>query len=150
MLKDIKYRWAIILFVIIAAAYLIWPTYTLYSLTPSEKEAIGILAVKELKEDAINLGLDLQGGMYVLLEADIPILVEKLAIKKTDELKQTIKEAEKRSLNNQSDFFSNFLNISNDKELHLARFYTNLNVRKDNQSVVDELRIQRDNAISSA
>ena len=90
MLKDIKYRWAVILFVIVVAAYLIWPTYKLYSLSTMEKEKIGIIAIKELKEDAINLGLDLQGGMYVLLEADIPILVEKLASKKSMELKEVI------------------------------------------------------------
>ncbi|SVB71056.1 uncharacterized protein METZ01_LOCUS223910, partial [marine metagenome] len=46
MLKDIKYRWAVILFVIIASAYLIWPTYKLYSLNATEKEEAGITAIK--------------------------------------------------------------------------------------------------------
>ena len=73
MLKDIKYRWAVIILVIVASSYLIWPTYKLYSLNEMEKDKVGIMAIKDLKEDAINLGLDLQGGMYVLLEADIPI-----------------------------------------------------------------------------
>ena len=150
MLKEIKYRWAVILFVIITAAYLIWPTYKLYSLTEEEKESAGITAIKELKEGAINLGLDLQGGMYVLLEIDIPTLVEKLANKRPLELKEAILKADTRSMNGQSDFFSEFLTIANIQEMRLIRYFTNLATRRDNESVVEELKIQRDNSIASA
>ena len=114
MLKDIKYRWAVILFVIIAASYLIWPTYKLYSLTETKKKEVGVNIIKELKQDSINLGLDLQGGMYVLLEVDIPILVEKLANKRPPELKEIILEAEKKSINGQVDFFNELLEIANE------------------------------------
>ena len=72
MLADIKYRWGIICSILIVAAYLIWPTYKLYSLSEEELQASHISIVKSLKESSINLGLDLQGGMYVLLEVNIP------------------------------------------------------------------------------
>ena len=79
MLKDIKYRWAIILCVLISAAYLIWPTYKLYSLDETEVDKVGFEAINDLKKDAINLGLDLQGGSYLLLEVDCqPVLKRKL------------------------------------------------------------------------
>ena len=84
MLQDIKYRWSIIMLIIIAAAYLLWPTYRFYSLSDNEKKQTDSLILKELKKDAINLGLDLQGGMYVLLEVNISILVKNLATKKRD------------------------------------------------------------------
>ena len=150
MFKDIKYRWALIVFLLIASAYLIWPTYKIYSLSEDEKTELGVSVMKELKEGAINLGLDLQGGMYVLLETDIPKLVEKLATKSPIELQDAIQEADKRSINNQTDFFNEFLILANDRNLRLVRFYTNLATRRDNESVIDELKIQRDNAISSA
>ena len=150
MFKDIKYRWALIVFLLIASAYLIWPTYKIYSLSEDEKTELGVSVMKELKEGAINLGLDLQGGMYVLLETDIPKLVEKLAAKSPIELQDAIQEADKRSINNQTDFFNEFLILANDRNLRLVRFYTNLATRRDNESVIDELKIQRDNAISSA
>jgi len=95
LLKDIKYRWALIVFLLIASAYLIWPTYKLYTLSDDEVAELSIEALKELKEGGINLGLDLQGGMYVLLEVDIPILVEKLADKSTEMLKNAIRDAKK-------------------------------------------------------
>ena len=138
MFKDIKYRWALIVFLLIASAYLIWPTYKIYSLTEDEKTELGVSVMKELKEGAINLGLDLQGGMYVLLETDIPKLVEKLAAKSPIELQDAIQEADKRSINNQTDFFNEFLILANDRNLRLVRFYTNLATRRDNESVIDE------------
>ena len=49
--------------------------------------------LKELKDDAIKLGLDLQGGMYVVLEADIPTLLLNLTDKKSEELKNAINHA---------------------------------------------------------
>ena len=150
MFKDIKYRWALIVFLLLASAYLIWPTYKIYSLSEDEKTELGVSVMKELKEGAINLGLDLQGGMYVLLETDIPTLVEKLAAKSPIELQDAILEADKRSINNQTDFFNEFLILANDRNLRLVRYYTNLATRRDNESVIDELKIQRDNAIASA
>ena len=116
MLKDIKYRWAIIVLLLISSAYLIWPTYKVFTLSDDEEAGLSIEALKELREGSINLGLDLQGGMYVLLEADIPILVEKLADKSTDALKNAIRDAGNNSINNQSDFFNEFLKIVNDIE----------------------------------
>ena len=150
LFKDIKYRWALIVFLLLASAYLIWPTYKIYSLSEDEKTELGVSVMKELKEGAINLGLDLQGGMYVLLETDIPTLVEKLAAKSSIELQDAILEADKRSINNQTDFFNEFLILANDRNLRLVRYYTNLATRRDNESVIDELKIQRDNAIASA
>ena len=150
MFQDIKYRWLIIGFAIIAAAYLVWPTYKFYSLNETEKKQFDLNALKELKDDAINLGLDLQGGMYVLLEVDVPVLVEKIATKTPIELIDVISLAEQASLNNQSDFFDEFLNLSIEKEIDLFRYYTNLASQRDNLSVIQELRIQRDNAMSSS
>ena len=93
---------------LIASAYLIWPTYKVYSLSEDEKTELGVSAMKELKEGAINLGLDLQGGMYVLLETDIPTLVEKLAGKNTEELKDAIREADNDPLAIRLIFSMNF------------------------------------------
>ena len=150
MFKDIKYRWALIVSLLIASAYLIWPTYKVYSLSEDEKTELGVSVMKDLTEDAINLGLDLQGGMYVLLETDIPTLMEKLAGKNTEELKDAIREADKRSISNQTDFFNEFLFVANSRDLRLVRNYPNLATRRDNESVIDELEIQRDNAVASA
>ena len=150
MFKDIKYRWALIVSLLIASAYLIWPTYKFIILSDEEKTELDVSILKDLKESAINLGLDLQGGMYVLLETDIPTLVEKLAVKSTIELRDAIREADTRSINNQTDFFIEFLLVVNSRNIRLFRNYTNIATSRDNESVVDALKLQRDNAIASA
>jgi preprotein translocase subunit SecD len=150
LFKDIKIRLAVILFLLIASAYLIWPSYKVYSLSGSDKNEIESFVMEELKDGAINLGLDLQGGMYVLLETDIPTLVEKIANKKTDELKDAITIANERSILRQTDFFSEFLLAVNEMEIRLIRNYSSLSTNRDNESVIEELKNQRDNAVASA
>ena len=150
MFKDTRYRWALIASLLIASAYLIWPTYKVFSLSDSEKSELSVSAMKDLKDRAINLGLDLQGGMYVLLETDIPKLIEKIANKKTEELRTAIKDADDRSINNQTDFFTEFLTIANNRDIRLFRNYNNLATTRENESVIQELKVQRDNAIASA
>ena len=136
--------------IIIASAYLIWPTFKLYTLSDSDKVSLNTEILKELNQNAINLGLDLQGGMYVLLEADIPKLVEKIADKKTEDLIDAIKFAEDQSTINQSDFFDEFFKVILDREINLKRNYRLISSLSDNESIINELKVQRDNAISSA
>jgi protein-export membrane protein SecD len=62
-------RWKLILVVGVfaLAAYYLWPTYQYYyRMTPEERRN-----AKELRGKIIHMGLDLQGGMHVVLEADL-------------------------------------------------------------------------------
>ena len=152
MLKSTGSRWALIGILILFVAYKLWPTYKYYSLSGEDKTQLEIdnpEGLKILGEDAINLGLDLQGGMHVVLEVDIPNLVKKLASNKTPELLSTIILAEEVSINNRSDFFDEFTRISEEQSLPLKRSFTNLISTTGNTAVIDELKNQADNSINS-
>jgi preprotein translocase subunit SecD len=149
MFRDLKVRGFIIFLVVLAAAYKIYPTYQYYTMSEENKAKMAHSDMKKLRGEAINLGLDLQGGMYVLLEAEIPTLVRKLASKKPEELLKTIKDAEQRSIDLQTDFFDEFETLSNNRELRLIRYYTNLSSSRDNGSIISALKSQRDDAINS-
>ncbi len=152
MLKSTGSRWAVISILILFVAYKLWPTYKFYSLTEEDKtqlETDNPVGLKNLGEDAINLGLDLQGGMHVVLEVDIPNLVKKLANNKTPELIAAVDDAEKLSIQNRSDFFDEFTKISDEKTLPLKRSFTNLISTTGNTAVIDELKNQTDNSINS-
>ena len=150
MFRDLKVRGFLIFLVVLAAAYKIYPTYQYYTMSEENKKQMAHGDMKKLRSESINLGLDLQGGMYVLLEAEIPILVRKLASKKPDELMKAITDAEQRSINLQTDFFDEFETLANKRELRLIRYYTNLSTSRDNGSVISALKLQRDDAVSSA
>jgi SecD/SecF fusion protein len=66
-------RWAVIAVAIVAAIWYLWPTVRLYTMTPAEREAFrreDPRAFDRLRERAIQLGLDLQGGMHLVLNLD--------------------------------------------------------------------------------
>jgi SecD/SecF fusion protein len=55
----------------------------------------------------IGLGLDLKGGMNVILEVSVPDVVKALADNKTDEaFNKAISEAAKQSVTSQDDFIT--------------------------------------------
>jgi SecD/SecF fusion protein len=59
--------------VVLATALAIWflyPSYAYYSMTPAQRAAMPPKQLGELRRKAIHLGLDLQGGMHLVLEVD--------------------------------------------------------------------------------
>ena len=51
----------------------------------NEKVYLGNWTLKDCRETAIGLGLDLKGGMNVILEVSVPDVIKTLADNKTDE-----------------------------------------------------------------
>ncbi len=152
MFKNISSRWFLILVLLLFVSYRLWPSYQFYSLSPEQKEKSknnSPLEFKELSKNSINLGLDLQGGMHVVLEADVPNLVKKLASNKSPELLNAIKESEIRSIENRTDFFDEFNNIADQDSLPLKRLYSSLISSSRNTDVIDELRNQTENSLNS-
>ena len=152
MFKNISSRWFLILVLLLFVSYKLWPSYQFYSLSPEQKEKSknnSPLEFKELSKNSINLGLDLQGGMHVVLEADVPNLVKKLASNKSPELLNAIKESEIRSIENRTDFFDEFNNIADQDSLPLKRLYSSLISSSRNTDVIDELRNQTENSLNS-
>ncbi len=69
-MRNWQVRGVLFLAVLAAALWSLWPTYRYYTLTPEEKARMAPSELESLQKRAINLGLDLKGGMYLLLEVD--------------------------------------------------------------------------------
>src|SRR6185295_12837100 len=48
----------------------LYPSYRYYSTTPAQRQALPPQELADLRKKAIHLGLDLQGGMHLVLEVD--------------------------------------------------------------------------------
>jgi protein-export membrane protein SecD len=73
MRRRLQIRWLIVGLSLLAAAWYLWPTIRLYSMSDEEQEAVALRdpsALERLRRGAIKLGLDLQGGMHLVLELD--------------------------------------------------------------------------------
>lgn len=71
---------------------------------------LGIYSYQKCLETQIGLGLDLKGGMNVILEVSVPDVVETLADHKTDvAFTKSMSEARKEQQTSQGDFISLFI-----------------------------------------
>ena len=147
MFHDLKIRLIIITLLVSSGIYFLLPTYQQY-LSNND-------STQNSTSNAIKLGLDLQGGMYVLLELDVATLVEKLSTKPTDELKEIINLSEQKSIVSNVNFFDVFINEINASNLRLSKYYSAL--RQSNNSdeynndvIINLLKSNRDNALKSA
>ena len=76
----------------------------------NEKVYLGIYSLKQCREMEIGLGLDLKGGMNVILEVSVPDVVDVLADHKTDATyKKAMELAKKEEETSQNDFISLFV-----------------------------------------
>ncbi|MFA5779800.1 MAG: protein translocase subunit SecD [Elusimicrobiota bacterium] len=64
-----KFKWIIFWAVLLGSVYFLWPTFLWYRMSPDEK-----LNSQKMKDKIVskilNLGLDLQGGIHLVLEID--------------------------------------------------------------------------------
>jgi len=76
----------------------------------NEKVYMGIYSLKQCREMEIGLGLDLKGGMNVILEVSVPDVVDVLADHKQDAAyRKSMAEAKKEEETSQDDFISLFI-----------------------------------------
>ena len=76
----------------------------------NEKVWLGVYTLQQCREMEIGLGLDLKGGMNVILEVSVPDVVKALADHKSDEaFNKAVAEAARKQITSQSDFITLFV-----------------------------------------
>lgn len=87
MIKTHIWRPIVIGIVLLAALYYAWPSVQFWTMSPEEKEQLNQADPAEFfkrKQEAIRLGLDLQGGMHVVLRVQLEKLDENARKDATD------------------------------------------------------------------
>ncbi|HIA94177.1 MAG TPA: hypothetical protein EYO16_02760, partial [Candidatus Marinimicrobia bacterium] len=91
------------------AIYALLPTWQYQNMTDDEKEELRTAGeLEQIESRIIRQGLDLKGGMYIVLEADIPTLMSNLADMKDDRLEGILASAKEKSTLPDVDFFTVF------------------------------------------
>ena len=120
---------------------------------------LGTYNLKQCRETAIGLGLDLKGGMNVILEVSVPDVVKALADHKTDSaFVQSVNEAQKQEVESQSDFISLFVKAfkKNVPDGKLAQIFATqklkgkINANSSDDEVEKVLREEVNTAIDNA
>ena len=132
MNKSNTPRFLLIGLILIWVIYALYPTYKYENLSEQDKEELKTSGkLLNLESRIIRQGLDLKGGMYIVLEANLPILVKNLSDVYDERLEEILKTAEKESNNPDIDFFTAFRDQINNSNIKLARYYHQFGSNQD-------------------
>ncbi|HTR97762.1 MAG TPA: protein translocase subunit SecD [Candidatus Acidoferrales bacterium] len=70
MSRSDSWKLALVVAAVLLAAWYLFPSYQFYSMSPAQRDAQPPQKLAQLRKQAIHLGLDLQGGLQLLLEVD--------------------------------------------------------------------------------
>ena len=143
--SSIRNRLLTILFVFGLGIYALLPSLR-YSLMDEEKKSnLSDNQIDYFESRSIKQGLDLKGGIYIVLEVDLPQLIDNLAKNKDNNFNEFLIELKSEYNNSSSDFFTVFENLADEKELKLPRYFINYGKTKD--QIVSQLSLQSEDSI---
>ena len=149
MFKKTSIRFVIIGIVLILAAYSLYWSAAYYSYSEEKKESLRESGeMTKIKEKILHLGLDLQGGIHVVMEVDVPRLFESLASNKTDDFQFALDAAKEKSLASEEDFVDLFEKHIEKNNIKLVRHYSELGY--ENDKIVEKLRDESKDATNRA
>ena len=143
--SSIRNRLLTILFVFGLGIYALLPSLR-YSLMDEEKKSnLSEDQIDYFESRSIKQGLDLKGGIYIVLEVDLPQLIDNLAKNKDNNFNEFLIDLKNEYNNSSSDFFTVFENLADEKELKLPRYFINYGKTKD--QIITQLSLQSEDSI---
>jgi preprotein translocase subunit SecD len=150
------------LFIIVStfalALYFLFPTYQSYNFDKELSTRVGEdsakfvvdneVSIREAKAKRIKLGLDLQGGMRVVMEVNVLKMLEQIAKNKDDQFAQIMTEIAREAQASDENIITIFQRAFDAKQIRLSRYYGSL--REDNDRILNRLQDETDKAVDRA
>lgn len=156
--KNQLSRLVLIAAAIILSIYFLWPTYQDYRFRQeiSQKQGQDSLSYVQQNQDQmlqaklkrIKLGLDLQGGMRVVLEVDVLQLLDDLARDKDDNFRSIMSDVRKEAASSEINILETFSGKFQVREIRMSRYYGN--IRDDDKTIIGNLANETEKAIDRA
>jgi len=126
-----------------SSLYYIYPSIDYYVFNNDSKQ-----------KQSLNLGLDLKGGLNIILELDDYLFLKRLSKKNLSkqskiELNDIIKNAKQNADKNKTQLITEFESYSKSNNIKLNKYFSNLTKSSDNYQVVQEINKQHDYAMQS-
>ena len=143
--NSIRNRLLTILFVFGLGIYALLPSlrYAMLneeSISNLSKEEVDYYDAKTIKQ-----GLDLKGGIYIVLEVDLPQLIDNLAKNKDNNFDLFLIDLKNKYNSTSGDFFSIFEELADKNDLKLPRYFINYGKTKD--QIIAQLSLQSEDSI---
>lgn len=157
-MKKNRGKLIIIIASVLLSFYFLYPTYKDYKFTKELKSITGEDSVKYLEENEgairevrmkrIKLGLDLQGGMRVVLEVNVLKLLDDIAKNKDSLFESIMDEVRLETSTTELDIIEVLKQKFQNKQVRMSRYYGN--IRDSDDDIVGRLRNESNNAIDRA
>ncbi len=177
-MKEYRFRLIIIIAAVALSIYLLYPTYVDYqnnkkiesilqskkeelkqsNLSKSEIEELLVIIEDSLKQadpsivenrlKRLKLGLDLQGGMRVVLEVNTAKLLEKLANNPDKVFNTLLEESFKESESTEESIVDILARKLQSRGIRLSRYFGN--IRQDDSEIISKLKSDADDAVTRA
>lgn len=157
-MKQNGFKIISVLAVLIMAIFFLFPTWQDYDLrksflTMNSADSLKYVdenrkKIEKIEDSRLKLGLDLQGGMYVVLEVDLIKLLEKLAKTQDAKIDSMLQVVVTRTNLTGQDPVVELVNVANSSGIRLSRYYGN--IKDENGDILTFLEKQRDDAVNRA
>lgn len=104
--------------------------------------------IAKTREKRVKLGLDLQGGMYLVMEVNTTKLLEQLAKDPDDNFKALLTEAGTESATSDESTVQILARKLNEKGIRLSRYFGT--IREEDAEILDKLNTQEADAVTRA
>lgn len=157
MKKNLS-RIVITIALIVLSIYFLYPTFQDYNLHKELSKLTGQDSVdfvdknaeelNDARDKRLKLGLDLKGGMYVVMDVDVVKLLEDMSTKKDETLTAILLEVKEATTDNDEIILETFKVKLNEKGLNLKTYYGE--IRDTDADVESKLKTEIDNALDRA
>lgn len=103
---------------------------------------------RSAREKRIKLGLDLQGGMYLVMEVNTAKLLEKLAKDPDQQYMEILKQAEAESKKSNENVVGILARLMKEKGIRMSRYFGS--IREDDARIIARLQEQETDAVTRA
>jgi SecD/SecF fusion protein len=150
MSGPLRMRVFLVVLLVGAAAYMLRDTISYYTMDETQKEAlIESGEMDDIRKNIIHQGLDLQGGMHVVLEVDLEELIKTRVEDGDAEIDALISRSLEEAQNNEAEFFPTFAKNVDATNIRLARYFP-IYEKGPNSDVMDALEADAKDAVDRA
>ena len=143
--NSIRNRLLTILFVFGLGIYALFPSLRYAMLSEESISSLSKEEVDYYDAKTIKQGLDLKGGIYIVLEVDLPQLIDNLAKNKDNNFDLFLIDLKNEYNSTSGDFFSIFEELADENDLKLPRYFINYGKTKD--QIIAQLSLQSEDSI---
>ena len=146
MNNTLRTRLLSILFIFGLGIYALLPSIRYQLLSDDAKNNLSEDELTYFESKSIKQGLDLKGGIYIVLEVDLPQLINTLAKNKDKKFDKFLEELSEDYKNNSTDFFTLFEKKALEKDLKLPRYFISYGKTKD--QIIEQLNLESADSIN--